>query len=80
MEYFKQAYDATPDSVEKDEMAYNIGCINALLKNTDEAIKWLQIPVGNNRKPWIKKIKKDKDFDNIRHENKFKVFVGELVE
>ncbi len=73
--YFKRAYQLHEDGELKDTAAYNIGAMNALLGNVEEAICWLRIPLEHNRKLWLGKIETDKDFDTIRDDKKFEDFL-----
>lgn len=75
LEFFKRAYELCEDDEKKDALAYNIGAVNAILKNIDEAIRWLKISFRHNRVYWLEKIKSDKDFDSIRDSEKFNEFI-----
>ncbi len=57
--------------------AYNIASANALNRNVEQAILWAKIPLDYDRKMWLEKIRSDKDFDRIRNEKKFKMFIEE---
>ena len=75
LEYFKRSFNLHEDDEFKDYAAYNIGALNAILGNVEQAIFWLTIPISHDKELWIKKIKADKDFDPIRNDKRFKEFL-----
>lgn len=75
--YFASFYETRTDNKERDSAAYNVGALNALQGKSEEAIRWLIIPLEHDRRTWLEKIKNDKDFDGIRGDKKFKVFLVE---
>ncbi|MFH1078973.1 MAG: hypothetical protein V1766_01705 [Pseudomonadota bacterium] len=64
IDYFKRYFQMQKDGEPKDYEAYNIGCLDALLGNIDEAINWLEIPL--DRKKWLDLINADEDFKAMR--------------
>ncbi len=79
IEYFKRSYHLHKEGELKDDAAFNIGALNAILGNVKEAIFWLKIPLGHNRQFWLKMIKEDedKDFEAIRNNKQFEDFLKE---
>jgi tetratricopeptide (TPR) repeat protein len=56
------------------EVYYNIACIYAKQKMTDESIEWLKQSIGKGFNNWVL-IKKDPDLANIRNT----AFINELI-
>ena len=77
LKYFMRAYDLLENDKIKNVVAYNIGNLYALQGDMDNAIKWLIIPLDQDRKLFLEKIRSDKDFDSIRGNQKFKEFLAE---
>lgn len=73
--FLKRSFQLHEEGELKDTAAFNVGALNALLGNVDEAISWLKIPLEHNRKLWLEKIQTDKDFDSVRKNEKFKEFL-----
>jgi len=64
---FNKAIELDPQTA----MAYyNMACLFALQKKTEEACKWMQSALDRGYNNW-QHIKEDKDFDNIRNESCF---------
>ena len=74
LKYFKIAYKLEKKNECKDELAYNIGALYAILGDVEASISWLKNPLDHN-KLWVKDIKEDKDFNKIRNNIKFKDFM-----
>lgn len=58
--------------------AYNISVVFAVKLESDNAIRWLKVPLGYDSKKWLKEVESNKDFDKIRNERKFKQFLDEF--
>jgi tetratricopeptide (TPR) repeat protein len=69
--YFKLSFQMHENGEPKDYAAYNIGAVNAILGNVEEAIAWWKIPLEHDRKKWLEMINSDKDFDTIRKDKRF---------
>lgn len=79
IENFKKSFYILKDSPIKDEVAYNIGAISAILLDESSTIKWLKIPLGHDKKYWLEKVQNDKDFDKIRYNKHFMEFINSEV-
>lgn len=77
IEYLKRSYKLHKEGELKDNAAFSISALYALLGNVEEAISWLKIPLGHNRKIWLNKLKEDedKDFEAIRNNKQFEDFL-----
>jgi hypothetical protein len=54
---------------------YDLACLYSVLKNTDEAIKALEYALQYGFNDW-KHLEKDKDLDNVRNFEKFKLLIN----
>jgi tetratricopeptide (TPR) repeat protein len=73
---FKADFEAAVDSDRQSVAAYNVAALYSLLNDVGNSIQWLKIPFGENKHRWLAKVKKDKDFDQIRSNKRFKEFIG----
>ena len=76
LDCFEADFKAAIDSDRQSAAAYNVAALYSLLNDVENSIQWLKIPLEINKKRWLDKVKKDKDFDNIRSNNKFKEFIN----
>ena len=65
---YKDAIDLNPMNSYTD---YNMACLYSVKNNPEEACKWLRDSFENGFDNW-ERIKKDKDFDNIRNSSCYK--------
>lgn len=79
--YFEKSYQLQKDGELKDNAAFSIGALYANLGNVRKTIDWLRIPLKHDNK-WLEMIKedKDRDFEAIRSDEKFKIFLKQMEE
>lgn len=75
LEFLKMAYKAHEDHESKLLSAYNIGAISAKLNDIKSTIKWLEIPLNENKRYWLDKINSDEDFKKILSDIEFIEFL-----
>lgn len=74
--YKKRSFELFEENdILKDDAAYGIAVINALMGNVDEVIKWLERPIKRDRNYILIEIDNNEDFDGIRNNPKFKKFI-----
>lgn len=74
-ETFRSLHDMLALGNEKDEAAFNVGALYARIGDIVESLRWLENPVSHKPAYWLGRLESDRDFDTIRHDEKFKLFV-----
>jgi tetratricopeptide (TPR) repeat protein len=70
---FNRAFKLKPDY---PSALYNLACLFSVQSKTDDALKYLEKAISKDKK-YKEMAKKDKDFDNIRNDPRFKKLIGE---
>ncbi len=65
---------------QSDISAYNIACSYALTGDAENAVKWLKSAAKFKFRNLDEKIREDSDFDKIRNDEKFKIYMAHTVD
>lgn len=74
--YFEETFKLYGEGLLKDEAAYNVAAMHALLGSAEKSVEWLRTATMKDRERWVEAASSDSDFDGIRQSEAF----GEFVE
>jgi tetratricopeptide (TPR) repeat protein len=76
-QYFEEAFKWYGEGPLKDEAAYNVAAMHALLGSAGKSVEWLRTASMKDRQRWVEAASSDSDFDGIRQSEIFVEFVAE---